>query len=267
MSSEIPKNEIDDILNAVLNHKKLIIGVVIIFLLISYFYAFFIQKAIYQGDILIKIAQNNTNIVENEESLVQILRNKYKIDNSKKPMPFITNVIKPKYSQGVVMIYAEGYAKSTISKLLGDKLVELSKEHNISVQRYISDQKKIILNTQQNIDDMEKERDDFISQNRFMESNLEKSSNCAYAVTLLRNDNSILKLNNLILKQKNFLIALNTTLQPNRTFTTKIKGKIHINPKPITPSKKLIIVSGIISGLLLGILLSLFLQFLRDRGE
>jgi len=268
MNSQIPKNEIDDILNTILNYKKLIIGIVIIFVSVASFYAFFIQKAIYKADILIQIAQNNTHIIENEESLAQILITKYQVDNNKdKPMPFISNVVKPKYSKGVIRIYADGYNKTSLDKLLKEKFMELTVEHNLSVQTYIKDQKMIILNTQKNIHDMESQRDNFLSQNNNMESQLDKSLNCAYAISILRNDNAILELNSIILKQKNFLVALNTTIKPNRTFSTKIKGEMYLNPKTITPSKKLIVILGLVSGLLFSILLAFFLQFLRDRRK
>ena len=114
---------------------------------------------------------------------------------------------------------------------------------------------------------MKRQRDDFISQNRVFENDLKRSLNSAYAVSILRNDNSILNLNSLILKQENFLVALKTTLNPNRTFTTSIRGKIDLDNRAITPSRKLIIILGFISGLFFAILLSLFLQFLRDRRE
>lgn len=268
MNDQIAKNEIDDILNTIVHYKMLIIGTIIVFVSVAYLYAFFIQKAIYKADILIKIAQNNTHIIENEESLAQILLTKYQVDNSKnKPMPFISNVVKPKYSKGVIRIYADGYDKTSLDKLLKEKFMELTVEHNLSVQTYIKDQKKIISNTQENIYDLERQRDNFLSQNKVMESQLDKSLNCAYAISILRNDNAILELNSIILKQKNFLVALNTTIKDNRTFSTKIKGEMHLNPETITPSKKLIVILGLVSGLLFSILLSLFLQFLRDRRE
>ena len=148
MNSRIEKNEIDDILNTILDYKKLIIGIVIIFVLIASFYAFFIQKAIYKGSVIIKIAQNNTHIIEDEESLVQILKSKYQVNNREKSMPFISNILKPRYSKGIVQIYADGHNKSSIEKLLRETAIELGKEHNLSVQIYIKDQKRIILNTE-----------------------------------------------------------------------------------------------------------------------
>jgi len=268
MSDKIPKNEIDELLNTIIYYKKLIISVIIIFVSLAYIYAFFIQKTVYNANVLIQIAQNNTHIIENEESLVQILITKYQVDNHRdKPMPFITKVIKPKYSKGVIRIYADGYDKNSISELLNQKVQELNREHNLSVEAYIKDQKEIISNVMSNIEDMKNQKDNLMSQNSEMQNQLDKSSNCAYAVSILRNDNIIIELNKNILNQKNFLVALKTTLQPHRTFNTKIKGEIYLNPKTITPSKKLIIILGLVSGLLFSILLSFFLQFLRDRRD
>jgi len=264
----IERNEIDSIIDTILSYKRLIIGITTLSVVVSLIYAFAILKPIYKADILLKVAQNNTFVIEDEATLVQLLINRLGIERSgDSRVTHITQVIKPKYSKGVIRVFAEGDSKAEIETLLRHTADSLREEHNRTVEMYIQEQRQVISNVLENIGQMEREREELISQNRAMQSQLDSSQNGAYAIAILRNDNKVMTLDQNILKQKNFLVALNKTLQPNRTFNTKIEGSVHFISKPITTSKKLILAVGFVTSLLLSILLALLLEFLKTRRE
>jgi capsular polysaccharide biosynthesis protein len=274
MNNKIEKNEINQILNTIFKYKSLIFGITIIFIILAFLYASFVLKPIYQADILLKIAKTNTAIIDNEDTIVEILRSEYNFNKPQdKVNAHINSIIKPKYSKGVIRIYARGHSKENIKDILYKVIEKISKEHNSTVELYIKDQHKIIANVKQNILDIKSQKGALTSQNLSFQDKIKNINNNelalvgVYSVSMLRNDNIILELNKQIINQNNFLIALNTTLQPHRTFNTKISGGVHFKSKAITPSKKLIVILGFVTGLLFSILLALFLQFLRDRRE
>jgi len=272
MNNKIEKNEVNEILNTIFNYKKLIFGITIIFIIVASIYAFLIQKPIYEADLLIKIATKNTFVIEDESTMVQILSSRYDFKNHKN-MAYISNIIKPRYSKGVIRIFAKGYSTDSIKSLLHKEILKMVDENNQTLQLYIKDQQTIIDNVKKDIENMEHQTNSLISQNKIFQSKLDNIDNSelafigVYSVSMLRNDRTIIELNQNILKQKSFLVSLNTTLQPNRTFNTQMVGDIHFKPKAITPSIRLILILGFVTGLLFSILLSLFLQFLKDRRE
>ena len=274
MNNKIEKNEINQILNTIFKYKSLIFGITILFIILAFLYASFIQKPIYQADILLKIATTNTLLVEDENKLVQILSSRYDIDNYiNNQEGYISSIIKPKYSKGVIRLFARGYYINSIKNILTQKAQKIREEHNKTVELYIKDQNQIIDNVKKDIDNMKENQKRLISQNIIFQNKLNNISKDelslvgVYAVSMLRNDNTIIELMQQITKQHNFLIALNTTLQSHRTFNSRVSGGVHINSKTMTPSRKLIIILGFTTGLLFSILLALFLQFLRDRRE
>jgi len=274
MNDKIEKNEINEILDTILKYKRLIFGITTLFIILAFLYASFVLKPIYQADILLKIATTNTAIIDNEDKIVEILRSRYSFNKPQdRQNAYISGIIKPRYSKGVVRVYARGHSKESIKDILHKVIAKISKEHNITVELYIKDQHQIIANVEENILDIKSQKSALISQNSTLQDKIKNinSSELAlvgvYAVSMLRNDNIILELNKQIINQNNFLVALKTTLQPHRTFNTKLEGGVHFKPKALTPSRRLILIVGFATGLLFSILLALFLQFLRDRRK
>jgi capsular polysaccharide biosynthesis protein len=274
MKSKIESNEIDEILKTIFNYKKMILGISLLFTIFASIYAIFIQKPIYQADIILELATTNTNIAIDEPTLVKVLSSKYHIyDYTKEKDTYISAIIQPKYSKGIIQLFAKGSSKKDIKTLLYTEVNKIIQEHNSTVTLYIIDQKNIINNVTKNINSMETQKSNLTSQNLVFKNRIDNIDNSelsligVYAVSMLRNDNTIIELNNQILKQNTLLIALKTTLQPQRTFNSKIYEDIHFKPKALTPNKRLIIVIGFITGLLLAILLSMFLQFIKNRRD
>ncbi len=270
----VERNEINEIIDLLIGYKKLIASVTIVIVLIATIYAFFIYKPIYQATALIQLAKQNTFIFEDANTLREKLINKYAIyTDPDKAFPHIASIEKPKYSTGFLEITAFSYNKSELRTILTKSVSAIQEDHNTSFQAYIKNQKNVLTQSNDIIEMMQKQISQLKINNEQLDTQLKGLDNNQLAliaiktVTIIKNETEIIRLEEKEIRQVNFSKSLTVTLDPTRTFNTKLINGINIHPKPITPSKKIIIIVGFISGILLGLLLSFFLSFLAKRRE
>jgi len=270
----LEKNEIDAIIELLLEYKKLIAIVTVVTLFVATLYAFVIYKPIYQATALLQLAKKNTFILEEADTVREKLVSRYHIyTDPNQPLPYISNIQKPKYSTGFLEITALAYNKSELREILTKSVAQIQQEHNISIESYSTNQKSILRQSNANTESMNRQIDALKTKNQTLTNQLKELSNEQLAliaintVTIIKNETEIIRLEEKSLRQSNYSNSLEITLNPTRTFNTKLIDGINIHPKPITPSKKIIIIVGFVSGLLLGLLLSFFLASLGKRRE
>lgn len=270
----LEKNEIDAIIELLLEYKKLIAIVTVVTLFVATLYAFVIYKPIYQATALLQLAKKNTFILEEADTVREKLVSRYHIyTDPNQPLPYISNIQKPKYSTGFLEITALAYNKSELREILTKSVAQIQQEHNISIESYSTNQKSILRQSNANTESMNRQIDALKTKNQTLTNQLKELSNEQLAliaintVTIIKNETEMIRLEEVALRQSNYSNSLEITLNPTRTFNTKLIDGINIHPKPITPSKKIIIIVGFVSGLLLGLLLSFFLASLGKRRE
>jgi len=270
----LEKNEIDEIIELLIEYKKLIAIVTVATLFVAILYAFVIYKPIYQATALLQLAKKNTFILEEADALREKLVSKYHIyTDPNQPLPHISNIQKPKYSSGFLEITALAYNKSELKEILTKSVAQIQQEHNISIESYSLDQKSVLRQSNANIESINRQIDALKAKNETLTNQLKELNNEQLAliaintVTIIKNETEMIRLEEVALRQSNYSNSLEITLNPTRTFNTKLIDGINIHPKPITPSKKIIIIVGFVSGLLLGLLLSFFLASLGKRRE
>ena len=267
----LPKNEINDLIDILISHKKLIAIVTLLITLIAIVYALVIQKPIYQATALIEIAKKNTFIAENSAALKERLTTIYKIyTHPNQPLPKISSVEKTKYSAGFLTLTALAYNKNELRELLIKSVRTIQEEHNLTVSAYIENQQNVVLNTQIAIVSSVKKIAQLSDENNRTTNRIKTLDNSQLAqiaistLVVINNETKIIRVQEEEIRQRNYLNAIDLTLDSKRTFNTKLINGIDIHPKPITPRRSMIIVVGFVSGLLLSILLSFFLAFIAS---
>jgi len=270
----IPHNEINELWKIIKQYHLMIISVTLISFMLAIFYAFVMQVPIYKAKVLIQIGKKDTKLIETANELKVKLLEKHEVhSNPNKTLPKILKVAVYKRASGIIKLESLGHDKEVLKNYLKQMIFNISVDHNLSLDDYINENNESLILAEENLEKtratLKKIKLKIKSNEKILdEINIDNQISInMYLIKLLRNDINQERIVKRLYKFAREVKKYQKILLDTRTFETHIIDDVIIHPKPITPSKTVILSVGLVSGLLLSILLAFFFEFIANRRE
>ena len=272
------KIDILDVFKLLKRNIKLMLAI-IVFITISGIIYSINKPNIYEVDSILEIGYfNNINnqrvLLENPNVLVNRLKFEYDVDGKekRKRLPYVNDIYNLKQTKNIITISVLGLSKESAKKLvekLNEKIItnhlkiidEYKKNIIYSIHSYQKELSLLQNKIQENLKNMT-----FQKQKAQELANKNPSLGVVYLIEVLKENNTINKLENRIFELSNLINQEKLKLLPINIKQTKVI-KVIVYQNKVKPKRSIIVLSSFIISIILALFLVFLIEFIKKIKE